>query len=55
MSSRSFVSNACGPVGARLTGTANTTVFAAVGYVQVIGIRLANTTATVNWFSSWAK
>ncbi len=58
--SGNFVSNACRLIGAHLTGTTNTTVFTAVGYVQVIGIRLANitavnATASVAWFSSVAS
>ncbi len=58
--SGNFVSNACRLIGAHLTGTTNTTVITAVGYVQVIGIRLANitavnATASVAWFSSVAN
>ncbi|BCH22465.1 hypothetical protein MesoLjLc_22100 [Mesorhizobium sp. L-8-10] len=46
-----------GLIGAHLTTTGNTTVFTAVGYVQVIGIRLANiagsnAVATASRFSS---
>ncbi|MDW6020236.1 hypothetical protein SAZ10_00505 [Mesorhizobium sp. BAC0120] len=55
--SGNFVSNSCRLIGARLTTTSNTTVFTAAGYVQAIGIRLANVTgaaatATVAWFSA---
>jgi hypothetical protein len=58
--SGNFVSNACRLIGAHLTTTGNTAVFSAVGYVQVIGIRLANITGsnavtTVSWFSSAAN
>ncbi|BCH30281.1 hypothetical protein MesoLjLc_22110 [Mesorhizobium sp. L-8-10] len=58
--SGNFVSNACRLISAHLTSTGNTTIFTAVGYVQVIGIRLANVTgsnvvATVNWFNSAAN
>lgn len=58
--SGNFVSNACRLIGVHLTTTTNTTIFTAVGYVQVIGIRLSNITgtnavATVAWFSSVAN
>lgn len=41
-----FVANNCRVVGAHLAGTTNTTVLTAKGYTQVIGIRLANITAS---------
>jgi len=55
--SGNFVSNSCRLIGAHLTTINNTTVFTAAGYVQVIGIRLANITgaaavATASWFSA---
>lgn len=58
--SGNFVSDACRLVGAHLTATTNTTVFKAIGYVQIIGLRLANITvapaaATVSWYSGGAK
>ncbi len=58
--SGNFVSDACRLVGAHLTATTNSTVFKAVGYIQVIGLRLTNitstdTTATVSWYSAGAR
>lgn len=58
--SGNFVSDACRLVGRHLATTTNTTVFRAVGYIQIIGLRLANVTgtdavATVSWFSAGAE
>lgn len=44
-------------IGAKLTTTADTTIFTVTGYTQIIGIRCANVTAspvpvTVSWFSA---
>lgn len=51
-----FAKENCRIVGAHLTSTANTDVFAATGYTQIIDIRCANITGTdatitVNWYS----
>lgn len=54
--SGNFVHDACRLVGAHLTDTTDDTVLTAAGYMQVIGIRVANVTAsdaiiTLNYYS----
>lgn len=55
-----YVGQSCRLVGAHLGSTNNTTVFTAAGYPQVLGVRIANITAssaavTVRWFSAAAN
>lgn len=57
--SGNFVHNNCRLLGAHLTATTDTTVYTASGYVQVIGARAANITATdatvtLNWYDNSA-
>jgi hypothetical protein len=52
-----FVANSCRLIGAHLSGTTNTTVLAAEGFMQAIGVRLANITnadavASVGYYSA---